>query len=116
MIKPCPHCGTSNQPQARFCQNCGKTMAALPGSQTVVMPPSQNTLSPSQQQAVMQRTRQAYGVGPMCLMPGTPTRALQEQREQTNFVIDVSISMNGRYNDEETKLDAAKRANVNLVV
>ncbi len=120
MNATCPSCRTNNPPAARFCRNCGATMAATTGDQgrTKVyftstgsgQPPAADTSS------IVQRVRQTYG-GQANVSAGSAVTSLRnlDQREHTVLVIDVSGSMAWQFDKGVTKLQAAARAGCNLV-
>lgn len=123
MNTACPHCHApvpTLQPGhvgGRFCPNCGKLMdPAAAQTRTVAMQPNQTGQPPLDVQTIIQRTQQAFGTGPMAPATRIAATTRPDQREQTVFIIDVSGSMDERYDARWTKLDAAKRANATMVV
>jgi len=73
-------------------------------------------MSAAQIKTVVKQATAAFGTGPMTTMPGGTGASLTNQREHTVFVVDVSGSMAMDYRGGMTKLEAAKRANVSMVL
>jgi uncharacterized protein YegL len=112
----CPKCISLNPPGAIYCQNCGTTLSAtLNQGRTIVAPQPVNMpyqLSSQQVKTIVQSITQRVGNTPTPPSLSTPIA----QTEHTVFVIDVSGSMSEQYDESHTKLEAAKRANVTMVL
>ena len=120
MSQTCAKCQTVNQQTARFCQSCGTTLSAtMVQGRTVIAPVApmgSPQMSANQVQTIVQRAQQSFGSGPVNVMPNQATQINANQREQTVFVIDKSGSMSGNYDQRFSKLEAAKRANITMVL
>ena len=120
MNQNCPKCKTVNPQTARFCQACGTTLSAtMVQERTVIaqtVPPIPLQMSPAQVQTVVQRAQKTFGAGPVAVMPNQGTRIMSNQREHTVQLTDISGSMSGRYDGRIIKLEAAKRANISMIL
>ena len=118
MNQECITCHTANPAMARFCRNCGNTLSAIPqDGKTLVstpMPSLPLQLSEDETKTIVQRAHKAFGDRPVAAMPHQGERA--DQREQTTFVVDRSWSMDEPFDRNENKLEAACRANINMVL
>ena len=118
MNQECTKCQAVNPAIARFCRNCGNTLSAIPqDGKTLISVPVPSLplqLSEDETKTIVQRAHKSFGDAPVAAMPHQGERA--DQREQTAFVVDRSSSMDGRFNREETKQEAACRANINMVL
>jgi len=115
MSQNCPKCQAANPDGARFCQNCGATLAAtVVQGRTVVaqMAPGPN-VTPSAPAPM------PFSPAPPC-PPANPAKplptAVAKQREQTIFVVDKSGSMAEPYDSRRSKMEAAIRANSSMVL
>ena len=119
MTQTCTQCGSPSQANARFCQNCGATLGAtmVQGRTVIAQPPMQ--AAPPQGidvKTIVQRAQKALGDAPISITPNEVTQTLLDQREQTVIVEDKSGSMAERYDDSMPKIEAAIRANINMVL
>jgi Mg-chelatase subunit ChlD len=73
-------------------------------------------MSPDQVKTIVRQATAAYGDGPMAVLPGQGGSPRANQREHTVFVVDVSGSMDSEYQGGMSKLEAAKRANLSMVL
>lgn len=115
-MKTCPNCQNQSSDTSCFCQNCGTTLDAdiIQGNTIVYQPNStQPPMSPQQAQTVVQRVQRAFGTNPVQL---DTTQIMTDQREHTVFVVDVSGSMSCKYDFWNTKLQAAVRANISMIL
>jgi Mg-chelatase subunit ChlD len=116
MITQCPKCSYQNMPGSKFCQNCGTILSAPPGGANTVVMTTQEiapyVIPPKQANTVIKNFQKSLGNN---LTPPSLTGSVN-QREHTVFVIDISDSMSERYDNKLTKLEAAKRANLSLVI
>lgn len=116
MPQTCRKCSADNPPMARFCQNCGQALGAtLLQARTITMT---QCMSPAPLQmdvkTIVDRARAAFGSAP--ILSGPQTDGESGQRELTFHVTDVSGSMGDVYDGTLIKLEAAKRADVTMVV
>jgi Mg-chelatase subunit ChlD len=119
MNQTCSRCGTSHDPQARFCQVCGATLGATAvDGRTVVANASPPSSVPARPQfdikTIVQRAQKA--LGNTVLSPQASSCRRADQRELTVFVDDISVSMSEDYDGTMSKLEAAIRANINMVL
>ena len=115
----CPNCQTPNPPAARFCQNCGTTIGAtMVQGRTVIAKTlaAAPQISESQIKTAVMRAQESFGAGPMAIGANQMTRQMSNQREHTVFVIDKSGSMYNMYDGRLTKLEAAIKANITMVM
>lgn len=116
----CARCQNTNPPSARFCQTCGTPLAAtMTQGQTVIMPAGHNPPQATPMfdpKAIAERARKAFGAG--ATIPGilSSPPASPDQREDTFLVSDISGSMDGVFDSGVTKIEALRRAAVNLVL
>ncbi|MGB2966844.1 MAG: VWA domain-containing protein [Phycisphaerae bacterium] len=121
MSQSCPNCQSQQPDGARFCGDCGATLAAtMVEGKTVLAPagpppvaanPQGHPVQPQPQPPHPQPTFRP-GAGSA---PGSATH-LMNQREHTVFVIDKSGSMDERYDSRLSKVEAAARANATMVL
>ena len=123
MSQPCPNCSSQQPDGARFCGDCGATLAAtMVQGKTVLAPAGQPPAVTSHQsppppaalthQQLQPQSTFRPGAGSV---PGSATH-LMNQREHTIFVIDKSGSMAEPYDSRLTKVEAATRANASMVL
>ena len=114
--KLCPKCQTRNYQDARFCEHCGFTLEATLTQGRTVVAPAPLPLSATETKTIVQRVQQAFAVhSPMPGLDfGTLSRA--NQREHVIELIDRSGSMGEPYDDLLTKLEAAQRADISLIL
>ena len=119
MSTTCTQCHAVNPDGARFCQSCGATIGASQGQDK-----TQIHQGMSGRPAVLQQSA-AAAVAATLPMAGTATAprpltnwttSLRSVREELAFVMDASGSMDESYDQRWTKLDAAKRAVVTLLL
>ena len=119
MNQNCPQCQAANPASARFCHSCGATLAAATTQGRTVVAPSPTTaptMSPVDAKTIVQRAQQTFGTGLMNVNPAEMTRTLAGQREHTDFAVDISGSMGGRFDGNLNKLEAAVNANITMVL
>ena len=119
MSQVCPKCQEENQPGSRFCRACGTTLGAtVVQGRTVVgaLPAVPIALSPNQVKTIVQKAKASFGNETVVLNPSQFAKPGNGQREETVFVIDKSGSMGEPCNGKLTKMDAAIRANISMVV
>lgn len=120
MSQNCPKCHTDNPQTARFCQACGTTLSAtMVQERTVIapmIPPGPPQISPAQVQTIVQRAQKTFGTGPVAIMPNQGIQVMSTQREHAVSVTDVSSSMNGIYDGQIVKVEAAKRAGISMIL
>ena len=113
----CQKCQTINPPHACYCQLCGATFGATDVQGRTVVAPQSKVRPPSiDTKTIISRVHQTFGNKQIPLTPNqmSPSRAIQ--REHTIFVTDKSGSMSSPYDGKTTKLEAAIRAEVTMVV
>lgn len=111
MSQTCFKCGRDNPASARFCQDCGATLAAANlQDRTVVMPTSPKSSGPTVQNGPVVHV--APPAARLTLLQRTHTSG---PREQIILVMDVSSSMREALDHRWTKIEAAIRAGVTLV-
>lgn len=90
-MKTCEHCGASNSNLARFCSECGETLAARP--------PLPSHIQPSSTQGASPRAQQSAPAPSSNLSPNIPDEQIQRirnaQRADIMFVLDCTDSMAG---------------------
>lgn len=118
MTEKCMNCKTPNESGARYCQNCGYLLGAtrVHGRTVVMSSPSQTHRPPVDDRTILQRAECTFGAGETLVNPVTATMQRMDQREQIVIVNDRSSSMGEVYDRGVTKLEAAIRASVNLVL
>jgi len=113
----CSHCRATSPPTAMFCQGCGASLGAtILQGRTLLNPAVQGpaTAGPTNQNAGPAMTRP---VRTACAFPvQSIPPAVASQREQVIMVNDVSGSMEDRYDGRFTKLQAAIRASISMVL
>ena len=114
----CKRCGAQNLAAAKFCQDCGHPTAATSVDRTVVMSP---TVITGRQlgldaKTIVQRVQQTLGHA--TLVPGRKTVTVGNpgQRELTIMLTDYSGSMADENEPGITKLQAAIRATINMIL
>lgn len=117
----CPKCNTPTPPEARFCTACGNPLqTASPDQATTVMQdPNPNrqfgTPTGGNRQEITtidpNRSRRSVVLGSV----QTSMRP-NSRREQTVLVIDRSISMTGEYDPGRSKIEAAQRGSISLIL
>jgi len=114
----CILCGAAIAAAARFCQNCGRTLGATTlNGKTLVQPVTVAAVTspmgvPVPASPPPRSTTSASGAASPHFAPQPP----MDQRELTFFINDISSSMQDPYDDQFTKLDAAKRAAITMVI
>lgn len=120
MTITCKACGESVDTQAHFCPRCGEavgTGANADPAQTVISKTMARTsiAGSTAIQDAIRRAETAFGS-----TAGEATRVLGDtrsaQREQLILCCDVSPSMDEGYDGHTVKIDALKRAAVNLIL
>lgn len=117
MSQSCPKCSASCRPEARFCSGCGFTLGAtLVHNRTVVAPTTTTGAARLQfdVKALVQKTQTA--LGNTVAIPASFNAQRASQREHTFFVTDVSGSMGGDYDGTCIKLEAAKWAQIQMIL
>lgn len=116
MEQKCSKCGMFTGTPAQFCTNCGTLLAAtIVQGRTVVMP----VLKPAELQSrfdvrtLIDHVRGHMQDRPAALATLVPAK---KQHEDTLLVEDHSGSMGEKFDNGITKLEAAIRASVNLVL
>ena len=117
----CTTCQSINPDGARFCQGCGATFGATQVQGKTLIHPG-IPVTPGGGPAVVRPPIPPAGVLPTpgfipapCLPAHWPT-TLRGVREELAFVLDVSGSMDETYDHRWTKLDAAKRAIITMLL
>lgn len=116
----CPRCSAANSSSARFCQNCGAVLTAtLIQGRTVILPAGQHQPTgapPFDPKAIAQRARSVFNTGQTFV--GAPPHGANRsnQREDTLLDCDVSGSMADEFDHGVAKIEALRRAAVNLVL
>ena len=119
MNQECQKCRTTNPTGARFCQGCGRPLAATSvGGRTVVLPSTAigGAVSDMEARTIVQRVERAFGETSIRPGAGTMSAGRSGQREHLVILNDVSGSMEAPYEPGITKLQASIRASVNLVL
>ena len=117
MNTQCSHCQAVNEPGVPFCRQCGKTLASTSDQgRTVAMQSPSSSLSQVDAKTIVQRTQQAFGTDPIQLNTAIMAQSFNAQREETAVVMDISGSMNSPYDGRYTKLEAAIRAKINMIL
>ncbi len=119
MEQTCSNCGTTSPATARFCPACGVTLAAtVVRGRTVVVSP-QLASSPAQRNGGHRQNRGENNTLSPRPAPAVQTPVLPlplSQRELTLFAQDISGSMDWSYDERYTKLQAAQRAVMSMVL
>jgi Mg-chelatase subunit ChlD len=138
MNPQCSQCRQINPPQSRYCGGCGALLGAtIHNSRTVVAPtralaarhfspagPKSAATDPGKTH-IQDRTRSRrmldqitdiFGPKPASVDHFDNGRSQNPQREHTFLVLDISTSMRERYDHRLTKLQAAQRAGISLVL
>ncbi len=114
MNTTCVRCNAANDSAARFCQQCGATLAATTvQGRTVAMTPTQLNFNPK---AVIERARRNFGNEATHVGFATRPSAILNQREEIFALIDISGSMCGELEPGVTKREGAGRASINLAL
>ncbi len=114
MNTTCPRCDAANDSAARFCQQCGTTLAATTvQGRTVAMTPTQLNFNPKE---VVERARRSFGHETTHVRCATRPASILNQREETFLLIDISGSMCGELEPGVTKREGAGRAAINLAL
>jgi len=119
MNQECQKCRTVNPSSSRFCQGCGRPLAATSvGGRTVVLSsaPASGGVSDAEARTIIQRAERAFGGTSTRPGAGTMSPVRPGQREHLVIVNDISGSMEEPYEPGITKLQASIRASVNLVL
>jgi len=119
MNQECKFCRIPNLAGAKFCQGCGRPLGVTSvGGSTVVFAPAPvpGGMSAAETKTIVQRARQTFGGTAVRLGTGTLPQGRAGQREHLVIVTDVSGSMADPFDPGVTKLQAATRASVNLVL
>ena len=117
--KYCPNCRAPNPPMACFCQGCGMAFGAtMAQGQTIAIAAPRTTIQipEAQVKTVAQHVKQVLGDQPVVFGYGQMTGRSLNQREHVVNVMDISGSMDCEYDRQLTKLQAAIRANVSMVI
>ncbi|MCH8853403.1 MAG: VWA domain-containing protein [Planctomycetes bacterium] len=110
----CARCNAANDSAARFCQQCGATLAATTvQGRTVAMTPTQLNFNPKE---VIERAHRSFGNETTYVGCATRPAAILNQREETFLLIDISGSMCGELEPGVTKREGAGRACINLAL
>jgi Mg-chelatase subunit ChlD len=112
----CPQCQSTSPAAAQFCTSCGAPLHSVPAGRRRTQPPgaaAHDAWSDQAIQTVVQRFEQSGGPA---TIPRQTSLMVHDQIEHTVCDIDRSHSMSGRYGDGMTKLEAAIRANVSLIL
>jgi Mg-chelatase subunit ChlD len=119
MNQECKFCRTHNLAGAKYCQGCGRLLGvtSVGGSTVVLAPaPSPSRISAAEAKTVVRRARRTFGNTAVCLGGGTVSQGRPGQREHLAIITDVSGSMADQFDHGVTKLQAAIRASINLVL
>ena len=119
MNQNCPQCQAINPAGASFCHSCGATLKVGTTQGKTVVAPIATGVSPVNSidaKTIVQRALQTFGTGMMTVNPAAMTRTLANQREHTAFVDDISGSMAEAYDGSLSKLEAAVRANITMLL
>ena len=88
MNTTCARCNAANDSAARFCQQCGATLAATTvQGRTVAMTPTQLNFNPKE---VIERARRSFGNEATHVGFATRPSAILDQREETFLLTDIS--------------------------
>ena len=118
MNRQCAQCKAFNPQQARFCHACGTSLDVDVGQKTVVLPPPsfQPAMPPPPEQAT-QFVQHARGTGEStAARPAAEPYSTPSQREETVLCLDISDSMRQPYSGSSTKLEAAIKASIAMVL
>ena len=114
MNTTCVRCNAANDSAARFCQQCGATLAATTvQGRTVAMTPTQLNLNPKE---VIERAHRSFGNEATHVGCATRPAAILNQREETFVIDDISPSMDEELESGVTKREGAGRASINLIL
>jgi Mg-chelatase subunit ChlD len=118
MDTECKHCGTKNPPVAKFCSHCGRPTAATSVDRTVVMSPTSVAAQqgPLDAKTILQKVQQTFGQDAFVPTGKTALAGNPAQRELTIMLTDYSGSMEDEYEPGITKLQAAIRAAINMIL
>ncbi len=119
MTQTCPQCRTKHDATARFCADCGASLAATSvGGRTVVMNPITRALRTGlgvDTQAIVDRVRTALQSTRAAPAAAIVPHVAGDQREELYLTNDRSGSMAEDFDSGTAKIQAAIRASVNLV-
>ena len=114
MNTTCARCNAANDSAARFCQQCGATLAATTvQGRTVAMTHTQLNFNPKE---VVERARRSFGNEATHVRCATRPAVILNQREETLVANDISGSMCGELEPGVTKREGAGRASINFVL
>lgn len=115
MNRQCAQCKAFNPQEARFCHACGTSLDVDMGQKTVVLPPPsfQPAAPPEQITRIVQH---AHGTSESMAKPAAERCTTPSQREQTVLCLDISDSMRQPYSGSSTKLEAAIKASIAMVL
>lgn len=117
MSQNCSRCGTSNPATACFCQGCGTPLTATQvQGRTVVLPTSRGAPFAIDTETIVERARQAFGKPGLGMCHRAMQSGPSDQREDLFIVNDISNSMGQEFDPGVTKLEAAIRSSVNLIL
>ena len=116
MNRECEQCKAFNPQDARFCRSCGASLEDDIGQTTVVLPraPFPPGIPPEQFRTIVPRSHETGE--PTTVLPATERDLDGNQREHTVFCLDTSASMGELYSGRSTKLEAACKASVAMVL
>lgn len=114
MNTTCARCNATNDSAARFCQQCGATLAATTvQGRTVAMTPTQLNFNAKE---VVERARRSFGNEATHVGCATKPGLILNQREETFLINDISGSMSEELDHGVTKREGAGRASINLIL
>lgn len=101
----CTHCGHKNPPDANFCAQCGRPMAAV-GDATTGNMRAEEVVSAGQAEQVEAGTLEELGVSPADLEPGTALLVVTRgPNSGARFLLDRDVVTVGRHPDSDIFLD-----------
>lgn len=119
MSQICTKCSTSNKTNARFCSDCGQTLGATMIQQrTVIAQPSTGIFDATDEQIkkIVKNVEKHLGKGNLTIRQEHFVDERSGQKEATFLIIDISGSMTSNYDGKMTKLEAAIRACITMVL